>query len=136
MRRQTLPSSSPMTPAPMMQTRPGTASQSSAPAESTTMSPVSGVAFSSIGTEPVAMMTFFAAWVLSPPSRSVTLTCLSARSSPVPFNQSILFDLNSISMPPVSSLTMPSFRLIIFGTSRDTLPTLMPMSANWWFAVS
>ncbi len=57
-RFHTLPSSRPITPAPITPNRFGTTSKSSAPALSTMSFPSNFANGSSIGTEPVAMITF------------------------------------------------------------------------------
>src|ERR687897_1005170 len=59
-RRHTLPSSRPMTPAPITPSRLGTASKSSAPQESTMFLPSNGAERSSVGLEPDASTTCFA----------------------------------------------------------------------------
>ena len=75
-RRQTLPSSSPMTPAPITPSRFGTASNSSAPQESTTVLPSNGTDLSSIGAEPDASTTCFAMSSSFVPSPAVYSTRL------------------------------------------------------------
>ena len=80
---------------------------------------------SSIGTEPVAMMTFFARYDVgrSRPRRRRRRRC-RACSVPRPFAQVTLFFLNRNSMPLVFWPTTSSLRFIIVARSSDTSPTL------------
>jgi len=68
--------------------------------------------------EPVARMTWFAFHGLGGPAVSALRPCISqhaAANLPWPFNQVILFFLNSISMPPVSWDTILSLRACILA---------------------
>ena len=65
-RRQTLPSSRPMTPAPMTPSRLGTASNSSAPQESMICWRSKGRDLSSMGAEPLASTTWRGASCAAP----------------------------------------------------------------------
>ena len=129
-RRQTLPSSSPMTPAPITPRRFGTASNSSAPQESTIALPSNGTDLSSIGTEPVASTTCFAASSCFAPSSAVYSTRLPASSLPCPCNPVTPAALNSAVMPWVEALTIFALRFCIVATSKPRPPTWMPCAAN------
>mmetsp|Transcript_21850 Transcript_21850/g.70343 ORF Transcript_21850/g.70343 Transcript_21850/m.70343 type:complete len:223 (-) Transcript_21850:467-1135(-) len=86
-RRHTEPSSSPMMPPPMTTMRSGTLDSESAPVEST-MRPASlstGTGGNGVTSEPVAMTTFLASRVVSPPSVRSTPTTLAAFILPKPF---------------------------------------------------
>ena len=81
-RRQTLPSSRPITPAPITPRRFGTASNSSAPQESTTCRPSNGTLRSGNGCDPEASTTCFAVSSRLLPSSAVNSTRLPASSLP------------------------------------------------------
>ncbi len=124
-RRQTLPSSRPMTPPPMTTIEAGTLSSTSAPVESTMMplalstsTPGSGVT-----DEPVAMTIFFAVTVFP-----ATSTLCASLKLAWPFSQSIWFFLNRNSMPPVRPLTASARCACMVGRSSSGF-TLMPIAA-------
>ena len=129
-RRQTLPSSRPITPAPMTPSRLGTSLNSSAPLLSTMRSPSVLATGMLMGSEPVAMMMFSALTVCWLPSWAVMATLPSPSSSAEPSMRVILFFLNSPAMPPVSCLTILSLRATMVGTSTVTSPTVMPWALN------
>ncbi len=129
-RAHTLPSSSPITPAPMMPRRAGTSVKSSAPAESTMRTPSSGATGSGVGREPVARMMCSADTVTTAPSAPVTSTLPSPASRPLPFSHVTPFFLNSPPMPPVNWRTMPSLRATMAAGSIVTSPTVMPWAAR------
>mmetsp|Transcript_41442 Transcript_41442/g.129795 ORF Transcript_41442/g.129795 Transcript_41442/m.129795 type:complete len:225 (-) Transcript_41442:644-1318(-) len=83
-RRQTLPISRPMTPAPTTTIFSGTDSSSSAPVESTIFLPAlsTGTGGSGVTSEPVAIMMFFVLSVWLPPSLSATSTVVALLSEP------------------------------------------------------
>ena len=128
--RQTLPSSRPMTPAPITPSRFGTASNSSAPQESTTCLPSNGTLFNSIGTEPEASTTCFATSSLFAPSNAVTSTRLPLSSRPWPCSPVTPAALNSEAMPCVEALTIFALRFCMAATSKPRLPTEMPCAPN------
>ncbi len=91
---------------------------------------------SSMGTEPVAMMTFFALYDAifdagGPPAALAadTSTTFPARRVPNPLAHVILFFRNRNSMPLVFCDTTSSLRLSICARSSDTPSTLTPCSA-------
>ena len=81
-RAQTLPNSRPITPAPTTPSRSGTASNSSAPHESTIRSPSKGAIGISIGVEPLARTILFADMTSTSPSTGVNSTFLPASNLP------------------------------------------------------
>src|SRR5690606_21820419 len=128
-RRHTLPSSRPITPAPMTPSFCGTVLKSSAP----TLSHTSSLSISTPGRvrglEPVAITTCFACTAL--PATSNCQPCsLCFTSRPWPCSQLTLFFLNRNSIPPVILLTIASLRAIILGTSMLAPLTSMPCRAS------
>ncbi len=117
-RRQTLPSSSPMTPAPITHSRLGTASSSSAPQESMICWPSKGKDFSAVGTEPLASTTWRARSGLSLPSVPVTSTTRPASSLPRPNIGVTPAALRSAATPPVMPLTIAARRFCMAARSR------------------
>ena len=80
------------------------------------------------GAEPVAtMISFVAVSVCLPPSCSVTSTRLPPVSRAVPLIQSILFFLNSISMPPVRPAIILSLRACTAAMSMRHRAPSMPV---------
>ena len=82
-----------------MPKRSGTASNSNAPVESTITSLSTGAGGILIGTDPVAMMIFFARYFSLFPLASKTETSLLPEIVPIPFNESTLFAANKPLMP-------------------------------------
>ncbi len=132
-RCQTLPSSSPITPAPTMPRRAGTASKSRAPAESTIREPSNGADGSAMGAEPLARTTFVAVTVsmTAPEDTSLISMALPGMSRPCPWMDVTLFALNRVPMPRVSPATMLFLRPIIAATSISAPLTVMPWAGNW-----
>ena len=129
-RRQTEPSSSPITPAPMTISRFGTDGSDRAPVESTIRPATKSTPGRGVGSEPVAMMMFLAATTVLDPSAAVTSTWPGATMRPRPFSQSTLFFLNRNSMPLVRAVTLSAFWAIICVRSSSGVPTLMPRPAK------
>mmetsp|Transcript_3948 Transcript_3948/g.9227 ORF Transcript_3948/g.9227 Transcript_3948/m.9227 type:complete len:239 (+) Transcript_3948:682-1398(+) len=127
-RLHTEPISSPITPAPITTRCSGTFFNSKAPVESTTTPPElsTGAGGRGVGSDPVAMMTFFALRVAVPPSSRSATTVLEPSKRPLPLTYVTLFFLNRPSMPPVRPLTLFSLAFIIFFRSKLTLSTVMP----------
>ena len=129
-RPQTLPSSSPITPAPITPKRAGTLSNSSAPVESTIKSSVNGVGAMSTGTDPGASTTCAASSTCGSPSWGTNSTCLgpgcAANSLPWPASAVTPLPSKSPPMPAVSLATTPSLCAIIAGMSRVNGPVPMP----------
>ena len=80
-RDQTLPSSRPITPAPTTPMRAGTASNSSAPQESTICSPSNFAMGNSMGVDPEARITFFACKTSTSPETGRNSTLRPAMAS-------------------------------------------------------
>ena len=120
-RRHTLPSSSPITPAPITPSRSGTSVNASAPTLSQTSAWSTGTPGRWRALEPVATMTAFAsATSASRRRRSPRPASHSAprpTNLPWPLSQTILFLRKSVSMPFVIFETIPSLRAIIFAMS-------------------
>ena len=133
-RAHTLPSSSPITPAPITPSRDGTSEKAKAPVESTMRSPSTGAGGMSMGTEPGASTTCRACNVRPSPAWGEKATRFSVSSCPCPASASTPLPANSVPMPPVSCATTASLRAIMRGTSTATLPTSMPSSPNLPFA--
>ena len=125
-RRQTEPSSSPITPAPTTMSFFGTLGRLSAPVEETTV-------FSSISTpgslatsEPVAITIALVSCVVSAPSALLTTTLPGAAMRPSPLIQSILFFLNRKATPLTLAATVSSLCFIITGRSSFGGATTTP----------
>ena len=137
-RRQTLPISRPITPAPTTPRRFGTAVIASAPALSSTRRLSNGAPGSARGTEPVATITFFAAIFAGAAPSTSTAQPSPARPAkrPRPWKNAILFFFMSHRMPSLLCETTLSLRAIIRGTSIDSPCTSIPCCANacpaWW----
>ena len=113
----TLPSSKPITPAPIIPSLSGTLSKLRAPVLSTIFSDHFAIGIS-IGFEPVAnIMNFVSKLVLSPLFE--TSTRFSLITFPLPDIASTPFALNSPVIPVVSLLTTSSFLFIIEGILTD-----------------
>mmetsp|Transcript_18839 Transcript_18839/g.47866 ORF Transcript_18839/g.47866 Transcript_18839/m.47866 type:complete len:313 (-) Transcript_18839:260-1198(-) len=125
-RRHTEPSSRPITPPPITIKFSGTLSRARAPVELTTVFSSKGRKGSSMGSEPVASMTFLVLITLVVLSLRVTSTSLLLRSFPKPFSYVTLFFLKRCSMPPVSDLTVFCLWSITFDRSKETPSQLMP----------
>jgi len=128
-RRHTLPSSSPITPAPITPKRFGTAGKASAPSLSqivslSTFTPGRWRAF-----EPVATMTYFA-WTSSPPTAIVYVSPPFTKR-PKPCSHVTLFFLKRYSTPFTIFVTMDSLRACIFARSSLSPETVMPWSPIW-----
>src|SRR5690348_2746557 len=135
MRFHTEPSSRPITPAPITPRRFGTSVRSSAPALSMMRLPSNFANGSSIGTEPVAMITLAASSVCLAPSSPVTSTLLPFSSLPVPKNGVTglpLTPLNSMATPPVNCLTILSLRPMNVAMSTLAFSTVMPWVGRLW----
>jgi len=130
-RFQTLPSSRPITPAPMTPRRLGTLSKSSAPMLSTMCSPnfANG---SSIESEPAARTTLLPLSSTVLPSCCFTVTTLPGCSWPKPWYAATLLALNSAAMPPVNCFTILSLRPIMVPTSIFASLVLIPCSPKMW----
>ena len=124
-RDQTEPISTPMYPPPTMRRCSGTLSRSSASVLDRMFVPSNSKPLISIGEEPVAMRTFFAAYALPSTSTPPPLTSL-----PRPWRCVTLFFLKRKPMPPVILLTTPCLKPIIFVKSRLTPETPMPRLAS------
>ena len=97
--RHTEPSSSPITPPPITIRCFGTSGIVKAPMFDSTRLSSTLRKGSSIGTDPVAMMTFFALYDSDSPSDSATSTTFPFLRVPRPRAQVILFFLNRYSIP-------------------------------------
>ena len=131
-RRQTEPSSSPITPAPTTTRCPGTLSRSSAPVEETIVfsSNSSSTPGMPATSDPVAMTMFFASISLVLPSSSATETLPSPSTVPVPRSTSTLFFFIRKATPSTLDFTVASLCAIIAGRSSFGLPTLTPSFGN------
>src|ERR1017187_3451471 len=131
-RRHTLPSSSPITPAPMTPSLSGTALKASAPMLSHTVSLSTPSPGKWRAVEPVAMMTWLASTISEDPPSATSTWYFSPPPAnlPWPLSQVILFFLNRNSMPPVSSDTILSLRACILATSIFAPLTEMPWLPN------
>ena len=127
-RRQTEPSSSPMTPAPMTIIDFGTAERASAPVESTIRAWSTSTPGRRDGSDPVAMTMLRASSTVSPPA-PVTVTLPGPVMRPKPLIHSTLFFLNRNSMPLVRAPTLSPFCFCIWARSSSTAP-LMPRLAK------
>ena len=129
-RFQTEPSSSPITPAPMIRSFDGTFSSDSAPVDDTTRFSSISMPFSRAISEPVAMTMFLVSTVCALPSLPVTSTLPAPRILPLPLMTSILFFFIRNSTP----LTLPSMpcclKFIIDGRSSFGAETLTPILAK------
>ena len=136
-RRQTEPSSRPMTPPPITIRWSGTFGILRAPTFESTRSSSNLRNGSSTGTEPVAMMTCLAWYsTAAEPSPGATDTTLPAFSVPRPLAQVTLFLRNRYSMPRVFAPTTSSLRFSIWARSRLRPVTVNPCSAAWSFVNS
>src|SRR5260221_6698931 len=128
--RHTLPSSRPITPAPITHSRRGTDSSSSAPQESTMCVPSKGRPLSSVGTEPLASTTWRAASCEVVPSAPVTSTTRLASSRALPKIALTPAALKSEATPPVMLRTIAARRFCIAARSSARLPALIPCALN------
>ena len=131
-RRQTLPSSRPMTPAPMTPSRFGTASNSSAPQESTMCLPSNGTLLQldrrRAGGEHDVLGASSSRRV---PSCAVNSTLLPGQQLAVTLQRRDAGGLEQRQRCRcVMVLTMPALRFCICARSSVTPPTLMPCTAN------
>ena len=124
-RRQTLPISRPITPAPTTPSRFGTSVSASAPALSSTRTLSNGTPGSGRGAEPVATITCVA---LNFAGFGPSTSMLQPASAPPPANEprpwknATLFFLNRNRMPSLFCATTLSFRASMRGTSmREAL---------------
>ena len=136
-RAQTLPSSRPITPAPITPSLPGTDWNSRAPVESTIISWSTGAGGMATGTEPAAIIIFSASKIDTVPSAAVTSTFLPANTFPAPSIVVTPLAWNKPPMPPIICATTPSLRLIMAGTSIVTSPVPIPWTpsaslASWY----
>jgi hypothetical protein len=133
-RRQTLPISSPMTPAPTTPRRFGTAGIARAPALSSTRTLSIGTPGSARGFDPVATITCFAASSagFAPATASFHRSPSLPANDPTPWKNATLFFLNRYRMPSLFWATTRSLRASIFATSIVRPATPMPWSANAW----
>ena len=122
-RRQTLPSSSPITPPPITTMWLGHLRQLERAGRGSTIFSSISTPGSGVTEEPVAMTMFFARTVRSP-----TLTVSALSKLAWPFSHSILFFLNRNSMPPVRPLTA-SRRWAVHRSRSSSGVTLMPILA-------
>ena len=127
-RCQTLPSSNPITPAPMIPSRSGTRSNASAPVESTISSSSIGQGGIRIGVDPGAKISASALSCTDSPLGCRTLTSVDEVTVARPETNSTLFALSSPKTPCVSCPTTSDLRCCIFLTSTLTLPTVIPNS--------
>src|SRR6185503_9570852 len=133
-RRHTLPSSRPITPAPITPSRLGTDGKASAPSLSQTTSLSTATPGRWRALEPVATITCVAS-IVSPPTAILYVPPPPA-SFPNPCSQVILFFLKRYSIPLVILVTMDSLRDCIFPRSSFTPDTEMPCSSRWCPAFS
>ena len=132
-RAQTLPSSRPMTPAPMMPSRFGTSENARAPSLSTMRSPSTSATGIRTGTEPVARTMWRAVRVRRSPSpcgATATLPPPSRVASPA--IDSTLFLRRSPATPRVSVRTTLSLRASMRPRSSLTSPASMPWAGSRW----
>ncbi len=113
----TLPSSNPITPAPITPSFFGTEVNSNAPVLSVMFS-LHGAIGISIGSDPEAKIILSALIVDSSPTLLMTLISLFANNVAVPSIGVTLFALNKPNIPVVSFVTTPSFLSIILGKSK------------------
>ena len=123
---QTLPSSRPITPAPITPNVSGTLSISSAPVLSNIFLLSNLAEPISIGDEPEAIMIFLDSIISTSPSILVNSTLFPAITFPLPAIGVTLFAAKSPPIPPVNFLTISSFLFIIAGRSNSTLLISMP----------
>ena len=129
----TLPSSSPIIPAPTTPSFLGTEFKQSAPVLSTIclLYLADGI---SIGLDPVATIIFLSSIVSVLPSCFVTSTLLISVTLPLPIIDSTLFAEKRPLMPPVSLCTISSFLFIIDFKSNFKLSICIPCSDSFLFA--
>ena len=133
-RRHTLPSSRPITPAPITPSLGGIASKDNAPSLSHTRTLSTGRSGRCRAFEPVATMTCLAETVSLPLAPS-TSTCQPSAplpaSLPRPCSQATLFFLNRPAMPEVILATMFSFRSRSVARSSFTPVAVIPWALNF-----
>ncbi len=134
-RRQTLPSSRPITPPPTTTRWPGTSSSSSAPVEVTMRSSSTSTPGSGTLSLPVAMTIRLASYNVPP-----TSTLPAATMRPAPLSQAILFLLNRNSTPLTLAVTTSLLRSCMRSRSSFTPSTTMPWSfhecmVSWKFSL-
>ncbi|MNY03156.1 hypothetical protein D3C86_1357610 [compost metagenome] len=136
-RRQTEPSSRPITPAPITTRCLGTSLRARAPVESRMRLLSMSTPGRGMGSEPVAMMMSLAISSVLPPALSVTVTLPGPSMWPQPLIQSTLFLRKRNSMPLVNPVTLSSFCVIIRArlrlglTSIPRLANSAPMAASY-----
>ena len=137
-RRQTLPISRPITPAPTTPSLRGTSGIASAPSLSSTRTLSKVTPGSARGFEPVAMMTCLAVSSagFAPATVSFHRSPSLPANEPKPWKNVILFFLKRYRMPSLFCPTTLFLRAIIFVTSMVSPDTPMPWSANEWPACS
>jgi hypothetical protein len=138
-RRQTLPISRPMTPAPTTPSRAGTSRIASAPALSRTRSLSNATPGSARGFEPVATITCFvtSAAGVAPFARIAQPACAPPPlNAPMPWKNATLFFLKRYAMPSLFCPTTFSLRASMRPRSSASPSNLMPCSANAWPACS
>ncbi len=128
-RRQTEPSSRPITPAPITTRWRGTSANSRAPVESRMRWLSTGTPGSGAGSEPVAMTISRASSCAWPPSARSTLTRPSPCKRAQPLIHCTLCLRKRNSTPRVRAATLSSFCFIICARSSSGL-TRMPSRAN------
>ena len=131
-RRQTEPSSRPITPAPTTIIFAGTLDSSSAPVEETTIFSSMVTPGSGATSEPVAMTTFLVSRTCFEPSSAVTSTLPAATIEPVPKKASTLFFLSRKATPCTLAPTVSSLCFIIAARSSLGLPTTTPSAPTSW----
>ena len=129
-RAHTLPSSKPMTPAPITPRRRGVSANSNAPSESTMALPSNGAWSISMGTEPGASTTCSAASIAASPSAGVYSTAQWPCNRPWPGSHVTPLPSNRPATPWVSFATTASFCAIILATFIDTPSASMPRVAK------
>ena len=137
-RRQTLPISRPITPAPMTPSLAGTASMVSAPVFDRISFSSNGAPGNSRAFEPVAMTTCLAVRVslAAPVTLMSYVPAAAAAKAARPWKKAILFFLNRYRMPSLFCLTTVSLRLSIWPRFSFRPATSMPCSAKLWPACS
>jgi hypothetical protein len=134
-RAKTLPSSKPITPAPITSRRLGISGSWSASVEEMTRSLSMRQKGRSRGLEPVAM-TMWALSISTVPPAPSTATRVGARKRATPCRRWILFFSISLSMPRAVSCTTLSLRARMAGQSTESLSRRMPCPAKalaaWW----
>ena len=123
---QTLPSSRPITPAPITPSVFGTSLKFKAPVLFTIFFSSNSAALISIGDEPDAIIIFFDSNISIELSSFVISTLVPAKTFPLPDKGVTLLAANKPLIPPVNCLTISFFLCIMEARSNSTLPILMP----------